>query len=321
VTTWSVVIACHTQERWESLNAAIDSASGQTVPPPEVIVVVDYNPALLDRVQAELGDRVFSIPNQEAKGLSGCRNTGAAVASGEYVAFLDDDARADTGWLASMEKTLDRPDVIGVGGLAVPEWESGTKPAWMPEEFLWVVGCHYRGHRQDAGPIRSPIGANMAFARSDIFESGGFSHVFSTEPFNRCDDTEFAIRAKNRSGREVHFVPDAVVHHRVTKERTTWGYFARRCLLEGRAKAALSSITGVSSTTATERSYVRNTIGPGTFRHLRRGIRGNFADFAVAMNLVVGLFITSIGFAQGKLILGRTQKTTMPEGPSFSRSK
>lgn len=160
----------------------------------------------------------------------------------------------------------------------------------------------------------------MAFARSDILEAGGFSHIFSTEPFNRCDDTEFAIRVKNRTGREVFFVPEAVVHHRVSKDRTTWRYFARRCLLEGRAKAALASVTGHPGTTATERSYVRNTVGPGTLRHLRRGVLGNLSEFAVAINLVIGLLITSIGFAQGSLILGRANKTPVPAGPSFSRS-
>jgi glycosyltransferase involved in cell wall biosynthesis len=166
--SWSVVIACHTNERWGLLTTAIESALGQSDPSPEVIVVVDYNEPLLMRVQNEFGNRIVTIANQETKGLSGCRNTGAAASTREFVAFLDDDARADGDWISSMEATLDRPEVVGVGGLALPDWESGSKPAWMPEEFLWVVGCHYKGHRRVAGPIRSPIGANMAFARSDI---------------------------------------------------------------------------------------------------------------------------------------------------------
>lgn len=320
MTTWSVVIACHTEDRWDSLNAAIDSALDQTEPPPEVIVVVDHNPALLQRIANKLAHAVIPVANREEKGLSGCRNTGTAIASGELVAFLDDDARAEDDWLSSLEKSLLSANVVGVGGMAIPEWDTGFKPAWLPEEYLWVVGCHYLGHRTDAGPIRSPIGANMAYSRSDIIEAGGFSPVFSSEPFNRCDDTEFAIRIKRQTGRDVHFVPDAVVHHRVSYDRTKWTYFVRRCLLEGRAKAALASATGLASSTGTERSYVRKTLGPGALRHIANGFRGDLAEFAVALNLLIGLFITSLGFAQGSILIGRVEKQPAPLVVPASRS-
>ena len=36
------------------------------------------------------------------------------------------------------------PDVLGAGGWIIPAWQLGM-PAWFPEEFLWVVGCSYRG--------------------------------------------------------------------------------------------------------------------------------------------------------------------------------
>src|SRR3954454_13060930 len=96
--TVSVVICAYTEERWDDLVAAVDSAWAQTVEPHEVIVVVDHNPALLERVRQEF-PRATAVENAAARGLSGARNSGVQVATGDIVAFLDDDALAAPDWL------------------------------------------------------------------------------------------------------------------------------------------------------------------------------------------------------------------------------
>ena len=182
--TASVVICTYTEDRWSQLQRSIDSVLAQRVPPAEVIVVVDHNPALLARLSGVLGGRVTVVSNEERQGLSGGRNTGVRHATGSHVVFLDDDARAEPDWLESLLSAFDDPDVVGVGGLAVPHWEAGAAPDWLPDEFLWVVGCHYLGHRTSFGPVRSPLGANMAFTRDSILKAGGFDSKFSTPPFD-----------------------------------------------------------------------------------------------------------------------------------------
>ncbi len=69
-----------------------------------------------------------------------------ALSMGDVVAFLDDDAVADERWLEELIRPLDDPLVIGTGGgAALPRWEAGEPPRFIPPEFYWVVGCSYLG--------------------------------------------------------------------------------------------------------------------------------------------------------------------------------
>src|SRR3954466_11037799 len=90
----SVIICAYTEKRWRDLNAAVDSLRQQSLRPTEVIVVADHNPELYRRVRGEIRG-VIAVENQETHGLSGARNSGLAVATGDLIAFLDDDAIAE----------------------------------------------------------------------------------------------------------------------------------------------------------------------------------------------------------------------------------
>ena len=67
----------------------------------------------------------------------GARNSGVTVAQGAVIAFLDDDAIAETNWLEHLAACYTDPHVLGVGGKIEPLWLV-TRPAWLPEEFY---GC------------------------------------------------------------------------------------------------------------------------------------------------------------------------------------
>ena len=113
------------------------------------------------------------VANTGTRGLSGARNTGVDAASGDIVAFLDDDAAAADGWLAALTAPFADPHVVGTGGGAEPVWTL-PRPGWFPDEFGWVVGCSYRGLPVTRAPVRNPIGCNMAFRRAALLEVGGF---------------------------------------------------------------------------------------------------------------------------------------------------
>src|SRR5580698_2232843 len=84
----SIVVCVYTEKRLSQIRAALDSISRQTVPPWQVIVVVDHNPALYDLLAAEYPDHEV-ISNKFERGLSGARNTGIGQAAGDVVVFLD----------------------------------------------------------------------------------------------------------------------------------------------------------------------------------------------------------------------------------------
>src|SRR5690606_5178317 len=150
----SVVICVYTEERWEDIRQAVESVERQTRPPHELILVVDHNPDLHLKLKRAYPDAIV-VANSHEQGLSGGKNTGVAAANGEIVAFLDDDAVADPGWLEALEEGFQDPGVVGVGGRTDPIWASGRRPRWFPHEFDWTVGCTYRGMPEVKAPIRN----------------------------------------------------------------------------------------------------------------------------------------------------------------------
>ena len=139
----SVIICAYTQRRWDDTLAAVASVREQSLAAHELIVVVDHNPALCERLKAALPE-VTVLSNRGRQGLSGGKNTGVSAAQGEILAFLDDDAVAEPDWLKFLVDSYAEPAVAGVGGLTLPQWDT-RRPSWFPGEFDWVLGCTYTG--------------------------------------------------------------------------------------------------------------------------------------------------------------------------------
>jgi glycosyltransferase involved in cell wall biosynthesis len=301
----SVVICAYTVSRWEQLQAAVQSVVEQDPPASEIVVVIDHCPRLEESAMETLSSgSVQVVRNTAARGLSGARNTGTAHARADVIAFLDDDAVALPGWLAGHARHYAQPDVLGVGGPVIPEWEDHA-PRWFPNEFGWVVGCSYRGQPAATAPIRNPIGANMSFRRPLIEAVGGFAESLGrvgTSPVG-CEETELSIRvaAAYPDGRILH-EPDASVRHQVPSSRGTWSYFRRRCWAEGRSKARVSSLVKSRSALASERAYVRTILPDGVRRNLVQARRKRDLDHLLrATAICAGLVITTAGYCAGGL--------------------
>lgn len=195
----SVIIAAHTFQRSEDLTRSVASALEQR-PRPQVVVAVDNNPELYEWVCKRLPD-VLVVDHRGARGASATRNSGVRAADGNILAFLDDDAVAQPGWLKNLIAPLARPDVVGVGGHVEPIW-LGRIPRWLPDEFLWVVGATYRGMPKAAAPIRNVWSENMAVAREDFWKVGGFREGFGKTGLESSagEDTDFCIRLTDATG-------------------------------------------------------------------------------------------------------------------------
>jgi len=300
----SVIICAYTEDRWNDLVAAIESVQRQTLRPREIIVVIDYNPCLLKRVQEHLPG-VIAVENTEARGLAGARNSGFAAAKCQIIAFLDDDAVATPEWLRFLCEGYIDPQVLGTGGAVIPCWVE-NKSAWLPEEFYWVVGCTYRGMFQNTTAIRNPIGANMSFRREVLDTVGGFrTEVVSAGPRHAgaCEETELCIRARQRWPQGVIlYQPQASVSHRVPSSRTSWRYFCWRCYVEGLAKADVARYVGAKDGLASERTYTLRTLPQGIVCGLSDALfHRRLAGFARAGAIVVGLALTTTGYLVGSI--------------------
>lgn len=294
----SVIICAYTEERWNDLGLAIGSVHGQRYPASQLIVVIDHNDDLLARARAAFPD-VTIVANAGRSGLSGARNTGVALATGDVVAFLDDDAQADPGWLELLLGPYGDPDVHGVGGAALPGWPASGRPRWFPPEFDWVVGCSYIGLPTTTAEVRNPIGAAMSIRRSAFDQVGGFSDGLGrigSVPLG-CEETEFGIRLRRDvPAAAIVYEPTAVVAHRVTPERATWRYFRRRCYAEGLSKAVVARRVGKESALAAERIYMTRALPRAVARDLRRPARWSRVG-----TVVLGVAFTAAGYARGSV--------------------
>jgi GT2 family glycosyltransferase len=294
--TASVIVCAYTQRRWDDLQAAVDAVAALPETG-EVVLVVDHEPALLARARTRWPD-ITVIPNTASRGLSGARNTGVDAASGDIVAFVDDDAVAESDWLRLLLVPFTDPDVVAVGGRARPVWPEGG-PSMFTDELLWIVGCSHRGLPTTPADVRNVIGSSMAFRRESVLRAGGFNP--DTGRVGRfplgCEETELCIRISQAdSGARIRLEPRAVVNHRVTADRVTWSYLRRRSFYEGVSKAALAKQLGRGDALSTESSYLARVIPRAVLREA-----GRFTPEGVsrAAAICVSVLATVAGFAFG----------------------
>ncbi len=310
----SVVMCAYTCERWTDLVRAIASVQRQTIPADEIILTVDHNPELLERARKAFRD-IIIIENNQERGLSGARNSGLAVAHGQIVAFIDEDAVASSSWIESLLWGYNSENIVGVGGTVRPLWEVQS-PGWFPEEFNWVVGCSYKGLPEGEAPIRNPIGCNMSFRKQELESVGGFRNNIGRIgriPLG-CEETELSIRMRQSMPMAVIlFEPLAIVYHKVPDWRATWSYFAQRCYSEGLSKALVTKFVGGNDGLSSERSYTAVTLPRGIINGLKETfVQKRLDGIKRAATIVAGLGLTTAGFMLGsiRLIYARGERNT-----------
>jgi GT2 family glycosyltransferase len=310
-----VIVCAYTMRRLPQLLASLAEAHRQLdLSVDELVLVVDHNDELAAHAAQAVPEGTRIVPNTQAPGLSGARNSGVAATSADAVVFVDDDAVLRPGAIAALRERLADPDVVAVGGAVHARWEGGRAPRWFPDEFGWVVGCDYRGLPGDGAPIRNPIGACMAVRRPALDAVGGFSAALGrvgTLPVG-CEETLMGIEVR-RAFPSTRIVRDErfAVDHLVPADRQTVRYFLRRCFHEGRSKALLSRAVGAGAGLSSERSYVLRTLSAGVARSLRETLRGDLGGLGRAGLIALGLTATVAGLlsAAGS---GRSAKGEAP---------
>ena len=299
--TVSAIVCAYSDERQHQLGAALESIRAQDTPPLEIIAVIDHNRRLEEWTSAEYPD-VKTISNAGPQGPSASRNTGIRFAQGDIVAFLDDDATADAGWLTRMLAHYADPNVIGVGGAAIPQWPQ-QRPRWFPNEFDWVIGCSYRGQPKHVSPTRNLWGCNMSLRRDLFGYIDGFRETIGEGSGGKgCEETELCIRATRAFPQsKIIYDPELTVRHHVAPNRTRWRYFHSRCVAEGRSKAQVVDAVGARDGLSNERDYVTRVLPAG----IARGVGDSVLQLdpwglARAGSIVAGLSCTMWGYVSAR---------------------
>lgn len=290
----SVVVCTHTTDRYEDLTEAVESLFAQTYDDVEVVLVADGDAELCERLRTDYGDRpeVRIHCHEQNRGLSASRNAGIEVATGDVVAFMDDDAVADPGWLAELVKAYEEHDVEAVGGKMTARWMDG-QPNFLPGEFYWLVGVTHRGF-PDEGPVRNTFGSNLSF-RADVLDAlGGFNENLGRrgDRQGQGEEAELARRLRSELGGTLYYIPDATVEHKVYSYRTRLGWLLGRAFWQGYSKQRTDDAG--SGAAGAERSYLTRLLREHVPRRVRDLVHN--PSWAAASQLAaIGLFTAAVG--------------------------
>ena len=289
----SVVVCTYAHDRYEHFVDAVESVLSQTYEPLEVVLVVDGNERVFERVQTDFGDceRVVTHCNDENRGVSASRTRGARVATGDVVAFIDDDAIADPDWVAALVDAYQSSDAIAVGGRMVGEWLAG-RPWYLPEELYWLVGVTHRGFAESGDEVRNTFESNISFRRDVFLNLGGFDPELgpNAESYSHSEGAEIGTRLQAKYGRGVVYNPDAVVAHKVFVHRTRLRWLLARAFEQGRSKRRLEHRDAASN--SEEGDYLRQLFLEHVPRRLRSLVRS--PSLAAGVQLLMLFVFTGV---------------------------
>jgi len=220
----SVVVCTYNGSR--TLRECLDGLKRLEYPDYEVIVVDDGSTDATPQIARESGFRVISEGHQ---GLSGARNSGLRAATGEIVAYIDDDARPDPHWLSYLATTFQQTRHAAIGGPNLAPPGDGLVAAAVANSPGNPVHVLLTDSEAEHVP-----GCNLAVRRANLLAIGGFDVRFE----RAGDDVDVCWRLRDR-GWTLGYSPAAVVwHHRRGSVRAFWRqqfhYGAAEGLLEAK---------------------------------------------------------------------------------------
>jgi GT2 family glycosyltransferase len=188
----------------------------------------------------------------ENRGFAGGNNAGVAEARGRLIAFLNNDTRADTQWLARLRAAFESAPGAAMATSRIVFMHDPSILDSAGDGLTRAGGAFKRGHGSAAVAASTPCevfgacGAAFMMPRSVFDEVGGFDEDF----FLSHEDVDLSYRVRLR-GYRVLYVPDAIVEHAGS---VTIGRTSRLSVFHGQRNL--------------EWVYVKNTPGPFLWRTL-----------------------------------------------------
>ncbi|WP_348786822.1 glycosyltransferase [Leifsonia sp. NPDC080035] len=190
----------------------------------------------LERLQAEAGDDVLVVPSKENLGFAGGCNLGVSRSSGEFVAFLNNDARPDAAWVRAAVTRFGENARIGAVASKVLDWE-GENVDYIGAALTWF-GMGYKPLTAQPAPaddgrahdVLFGTGSAM-FVRRDVYDAlGGFDKSY----FMFFEDVDLGWRL-NLAGWRYVYEPASVAFHKHHASMGGFGAYKEDYLLERNA--------------------------------------------------------------------------------------
>ncbi len=223
----TVVIA--TYNRATLLSTCLEHLARQRFGTDDEVIVVDNGST--DQTPKVLMDaeRSFPVPLrhvvERTPGKSNAMATGVALASGDVLAFTDDDVEVDATWIDEIRQVMRDPGIALAGGPVVPRWET-SPPKWLRAEverygrLAAPLGLlNYGSESFPLGP-RTVLGANLIVRAEVLRKLGGYaSHLGKLRgTLLSGEDHELCMRVQAAGFRAVYW-PELHVSHWVPASR------------------------------------------------------------------------------------------------------
>lgn len=224
--TPSVSLVVCTRNRADELADCL-RALGRLDYPALEIVIVDNAPsdeATLHCFRETVGDDVrFRYVREPVPGLSRARNCGLAAATGEIIAYTDDDVRVDPEWVRALAVPFERSSVACVTGLVCTASLDTPAEHYFDAKVSWSANCEPAEYHLDS-PIADPLypyasglfgtGAAMAFRTQTLRELGGFDEALGAGTRTAGgEDLDIFVQVL-LAGHTLVYAPSAVAWHR-----------------------------------------------------------------------------------------------------------
>ncbi|RKR75625.1 glycosyltransferase family 2 protein [Frondihabitans australicus] len=220
------VVVC-TRDRADQLRGALASILELDYPAFDVVVVDNAGATDATRVvvETEFADPRVRIVSEPVPGLSRARNTGLLAATGEIVAYTDDDVIVDRDWLTGLVAGFARADDVACVTGLVPSGELRTPvQRFFDDRVSWSRNLRAREFRLSEPPADLPAfpfsvgeygtGANFALRRDTLLRLGGFDTAFGVgSRTGGGEDLDIFTRVIF-SGAALVVEPSALVWHR-----------------------------------------------------------------------------------------------------------
>jgi GT2 family glycosyltransferase len=232
----TVTIIIVTLNRPDCVRRCLECLGSQSTTPGQVIVV-DSSPDNRTQRVVEAFNSVLYLHNENGYSkMTASRNIGLKAATGDIIAFLDDDAYAHDDWLANLLSTYEQnPDAGAVGGRALNNQPDEAKIGVDRIGRLTPSGLLEGWFAADPGKVIEVdhlMGCNMSFRREVLAKLGGFREDYPGISGVR-EDSDMCLRVA-RAGYKILLNPKAVVTHvgapqaKGRRFDTRYAYYASR---------------------------------------------------------------------------------------------